>query len=58
MSATIEKKMLKLCHMRYLNCLLNRRYMQWSTKPSLENGIIFLIFKIQNSEEKKLANIS
>jgi hypothetical protein len=30
-----------ISHMRYLNCLLNRRYMQWYTRSSLENGIIF-----------------
>ena len=34
--------------MRYLNCLLNRRYMQWYTRSS------FQVFKIQDSEEKNL----
>ena len=44
--------------MRYLNCLFSRRYMQWYTRPSLENAIFFSVFKIQDSEEKKLTIIS
>ena len=45
-------------HMRYLNCLLNRRYMQWYTRSSLENGIFFLSFQDTRLWRKKLASIS
>jgi hypothetical protein len=46
-----------ISHMRYLNCLLNRRYMQWYTRSSLENGIIFK-FSRYKILKKKLASIS